>query len=508
MKQFLVLPLLVLSYHTESSPKASTDLLVQQSLQEVESQETSSNLEPLSIADVFKNYDYFIENQKSKRSYKYIWVKMFPLTSTPYRDPFPVTKNKNIITLENNKGFEIIDYRTQKKIAPRTSKEVIKKIVINFSKRKIYFNKDFTRVRKMIIKQANKSYPLDITYPRNSYSLLKWDTNNQSKVEIQLRGAFVVDKTAKNRGKTLLKPQQKLWSVINVLLMDDYLKSVVPSEVPASWHEETLKAQAVAARTYALREMLDARNINRKWDVDPTTWFQSYRGVKYLKKSYKNWLGIEQKSTSKAVVATTDQIATYNSKIIKAYFSSNSGGITCSAQECFKAGKSIPYLKSIKDDPEVVNQPAGRWGTKAKITPAGILKRLVSRGGYPNTLKVKELQVLKRGPSGRVWRLKVMLNSAIPGVCNVDFINCDEIHLNEIVSSSMMGMFGPIRSRLYYLSPMKNGLQKIKGFGYGHGVGLSQYGAKVLAEKGKSWDEIIRFYYSGVDLTTLYQTLP
>ena len=106
---------------------------------------------------------------------------------------------------------------------------------------------------------------------------LDWDLSARGQeVGVRVRGGLAVTKVRPETGSA---NRPVVWSVIDVLSLEDYLLSVTPSEAISSWADVALQVQAVAARTtYALHEMVDARTQNQGWDVEPSTWFQSYRG--------------------------------------------------------------------------------------------------------------------------------------------------------------------------------------------------------------------------------------
>jgi stage II sporulation protein D len=198
---------------------------------------------------------------------------------------------------------------------------------------------------------------------------------------------------------------------------------------------------------------------------------------------------VELTSTTDAVTATKSEVITYRGQIIKAYFSANSGGITCTVSECFDL-PDLPYIEQIKDAADITTLPGGTWGTKANLTPAAIRDQLITYGvNLPHP--VARLEALTRGPSGRTWRLRVHLTVG------------DAIDLDETQTRKIMHLYGPIRSFLYDLGDMESGKQKIVGHGFGHGVGLSQWGAQSFAKQGWSAHKILLYYYRNVAIQKL-----
>ncbi len=321
-----------------------------------------------------------------------------------------------------------------------------------------------------------------------------------------MRGGFLITKTdffpihsriRKVLDKKLPRAPEKsqdprsLWSVLNVLPLNYYLQSVLPSEISAKWHPEALRTQAIAARTYALYELAYSRDkLKRNWDVDPTTWYQSYRGVKY--RQGESSLKIEAPQTNEAVKSSRHRIVTYQGEVIKAYFSANSGGVTCSAKECFELqSENPPYLTSVPDAEGVLEKPYGKWGQFANVTRETIKQKLLTLG-FPSMIEVDEMLLGLIGETGRVWTL------------DINLMNGEQIKLNRRQSRAMLMLFGSIRSYLYRLDPPdQKGQQKVTGHGYGHGVGMSQYGALLFAEGGKTAEQILTYFYTGTGITQI-----
>ncbi len=416
-------------------------------------------------------------------SLKTIWVRMFPLATVPINDPYPVTVDLNKIDIENAAGLAIYNLETQALLGNTTALHL-----------------DFG---KTAFKIGSRSFALQKLWivPAGTLSTLRWDkgqvtdTGTKADVGVSVRGEFVVKQTMYDvdaLGKPHFTPSaspRQLWSVINVIDINKYIESVVPSEVIASWSTETLKAQAIAARTYGMFEVAEARTNGIDWDVDPSTWYQSYRGVEFYDRMRRQWSKVEQPATTAACNATANEVITYRGSIIKAYFSANSGGVTCTVSECFSLPDQ-PYLLQVNDAADVRTQPGGTWGDKATLTPANIKAKMLE-GGVSTTGTVSHIEALSHGPSGRTWTLRVHLTTGSP------------IDLDNLQSRKIMHLFGPVRSFLYTLGAMRGGTQAITGHGFGHGVGLSQWGAQSFANQGWDAHKILTHYYGGVSVTKL-----
>jgi stage II sporulation protein D len=172
-------------------------------------------------------------------------------------------------------------------------------------------------------------------------------------------------------------------TVVNALPIDDYVKGVVPGEVPASWDVDVLRAQAVTARTYALA----TRKTGDVFDQYPDQRSQMYKGV-----------GSETSRTNAAVKATAGQIVTYHGAVATTFYFSTSGGRTESIENSFIGAPPQPWLKSVADPYDDIS-PKHRWRVRFSNRRMGALL------GSPGTLR--RVKVLSRGESPRVVRARV-----------------------------------------------------------------------------------------------------
>jgi stage II sporulation protein D len=174
-------------------------------------------------------------------------------------------------------------------------------------------------------------------------------------------------------------------SVVNAVGLDDYLQGVVPAESPASWPAEALKAQAIAARTYAITTAKSA-----DFDHYPDTRSQVYKGV-----------GIETASTNAAVADTRGQIVTYNGQPVVTYFFSTSGGRTEAVENTTLGREPKPWLKSVEDEFDEVS-PRHRWTMKLTMAQAARKLGGLVKGSF------KGIRVTKRGVSPRIMTAEVV----------------------------------------------------------------------------------------------------
>ncbi len=269
--------------------------------------------------------------------------------------------------------------------------------------------------------------------------------------------------------------------VVNELPFETYLQGVVPTEVPSSWPEEALKAQAIAARTYAFHEVatkleaLPPGSPAPDFHLDDTVQSQAYLG---LTKAVP--------ATDRAVQATAGQIVTYEGRVIRAYFSADSGGHTESAKNAW--GSELPYCQARAEVYDSEAFPT-RW-TKEWTTPE--LERVARERawiGPSDTITSVEVRDSERWASGRAslvhFRLKSGKTVSIPA---------PQVRL-------ALGL----RSTLFQVESKGDGSGTVfQGRGWGHGVGMAQYGAWALATtRGWKAEEILKFYYTGTEVTRL-----
>lgn len=286
-------------------------------------------------------------------------------------------------------------------------------------------------------------------------------------------GIFMLG-TKHYRGTFLIHFHDTSFDVINIVGLEDYVNGVLPEEMPSSWPGEALKAQAVAARTYVLRN--GKRHKTEGYDVCATTHCQLYGGV-----------DAETAATKAAVAATAGEVLFFADKPADTLFHSDSGGMTESSEAVW--GNAVPYLLPVRED--VLE--TGGW--QQTFSEENVLKKIAGKGISIGRLKKIELSPLvigkgagDRSVSGRV------LHMTFYGTKNNATLTGNE----------MRSLFG-LKSTLFDIrweEGAGKGKVTIFGFGNGHGIGLSQYGAKNLARRMK-YDAILAYYYPGATLHRL-----
>lgn len=258
-------------------------------------------------------------------------------------------------------------------------------------------------------------------------------------------------------------------NTVENLDLEDYLVGVVSSEVPIYFEEEALKAQAVAARTYALKQI--ENNTNKEYDVTDDTSSQVYSTIDELKERWGNKYEENYNKIKNIVNSTKGEYISYNDDYIYAFFFSTSNGRTEDNKNVF--GEDLPYLKSV--DSSFDEEETDSFETTKEFLKEDFYNKLEIP--YKESLVVDNI---KRSESNRVLS-----------------ININGISFKGREFQKKLGL----RSNDFTIEESNNILITTKGFG--HGVGMSQYGANALAKRNKKYQEIIKYYYQGTEIKKL-----
>lgn len=282
-------------------------------------------------------------------------------------------------------------------------------------------------------------------------------TKNFKKVE-QIQYTYVSNQIIKvkneNTGKITEVPFEK------------YIIGVVSGEMPCSFEKEALKAQAVASRSYALYHM-----NGKEYDVTNTTTNQVYLTDDELKTKWQNKYEENYKIIKKAVIQTKGEYLTYNGEIVNAMFFSTSTGKTENSEEVFVS--KVPYLRSVESS---WDESSPAYTDIQKINISDFYEKL----NLPYNEKLK-IEITERTSTGRVKMLK---------------INNQEMKGRDVATKLNL------RSNYFEMFKNENTIT-ITTKGYGHGVGMSQYGANGMAKEGYNYKEILKHYYLGTEIKKL-----
>ncbi len=357
---------------------------------------------------------------------------------------------------------------------------------------------------------------------------------------------FIQVEDRKYRGEIEIVMNQQSFNVINIIEIEEYLYGVLKKEISPEWPDEVLKAQAIASRTFALSNM--NKYIDQGYNICATTNSQAYGGVNH-----------EDPATNKAVNDTKGIVITYQGEPINAVYHSDSGGYTENSEDVW--GSILPYLRSVPSDyEEMVSPPNHQWD--CTFTGEEILAKLKQHGIQLNS--IDNIVVNGVTESGRVQVIDIFdFNQEKVSLKTNDFrlfigptlirsplftvtktggerkirIPAEDknTNLSETVEQTEKQSIDDILkeerdfsiSELIELLNRPRGENKpekmnvpepemtqnivfvemqftFNGKGNGHGVGLSQWGAYGMSTQGFSYEEILKYYYQGVELIKLY----
>ena len=263
----------------------------------------------------------------------------------------------------------------------------------------------------------------------------------------------------------IVRVKREKTNTIEKIPFEEYIVGVLAGEMPAYFPEEALKAQAVAARSYVSKHIKN----DREYDVVDSTNDQVYLDNDYLKNKWGNNYEKNINKIRKAVIDTKGEVLTYNNEIINAFFFSTSNGKTENSEEVFS--EKLPYLKSVDSSWDI------------NVSPVYTDEKIMSLDEFYNRLSLHydenlNIFVKKYTESGSV----------------------KEIIINDNTFKGTDVRFKPGLRSSYFTIQKVNKNVKIITKGFGHGVGMSQYGALAMAKLGYKYDQILKHYYTNVEI--------
>jgi len=248
--------------------------------------------------------------------------------------------------------------------------------------------------------------------------------------------------------------------------IEEYVVGVISGEVPVSFELEALKAQAVASRTYVMFQM--QKNLKNDYDVVDTVNNQVYLDNEILKEKWGEDYTSNINKMRQVVLDTTGEYLEYDGKIVEALFFSTSTGMTENSEEIFSS--EVPYLRSV----------VSTWD---EISPIYTDTKSFKKEEFYNLLKLKyqenlKIEIISKTSTGRIQEIKIN----------------DKLFTGKDICSSLK-----LRSTFFDIIEYDDKIV-VNTKGYGHGVGMSQYGAQGMAKEGYTYDEILKYYYSGVEI--------
>ena len=296
------------------------------------------------------------------------------------------------------------------------------------------------------------------------------DTSTNNNIDLE-----VVDFNYSEYSK--IKLLHKDTDEVEEVKLDDYIACVVSAEMPVSYELEALKAQAIVARTYTIYKITTSRKHDNADICDKSTccqaWISKENRLKRWKESdaQNNWNKI-----IRAVNETAGKIVTYNNKPINAFFHANSGGKT-EIPFYVWGGSGYPYLQVVETSGE---DAYSQYSSEAEFTKEELEKKIREKhSDFEIDLEENDcIEIKERDNSNRVVTVKI-----------------GNLNLSGVETRTLLGL----RSANFTVD-ISNNKVKFKVIGYGHGVGMSQTGADALAKQGKNCEEIIKHFYSGVEI--------
>jgi stage II sporulation protein D len=319
------------------------------------------------------------------------------------------------------------------------------------------------RLRRTTIKNENGRIRFDDKiFPTNR---LRFSSSKEISIH-------VADTTKEYRGDIDILIVNKKFVVLNVLPLESYVRGVLYHEVPYRWPMEVLKAQAVTARTYAIYKT--ETNADQLYDVSSDIYSQVYGGQ-----------SAERYRTNLAVNRTTGKVLAFGSQVLPAFFHSNCGGHTENVKELWKynlpplSGRACPFCKTA---------PHSEW--KKNFRSQDVQEKL-SESGY-NVGLIEKIEIMERNGSGRIRNLEITSRDG---------------RTTTISGKDFRNIIGPnlIKSNKYQIV-MQGYYFDMIGAGWGHGVGMCQWGAYQMALERHDYEEILSFYYPGAEIVDITET--
>ena len=257
--------------------------------------------------------------------------------------------------------------------------------------------------------------------------------------------------------------------------MEEYINGVVAAEMNPKWPEEALAAQAIIARSFTLQKInenggVPKRDAHASTDIEE---FQAYNADEITDK------------VRHAVERTRGKVAVYEGEFIRGWFHAFAGPRTAEADEGLEfQGGNPPYIQVV-DSPGkgIVPEEEGNWEASFSLTA---LQEAATEITGTDPGSVEDVEISEKGPSGRATMIRI-----------------NDV---EVPAASLRLKLGSTVMRSTFIEDMElgNGSLNLSGSGYGHGVGMCQWGARALAEEGRSCEEIVEYFYRDIDIVKVW----
>ena len=292
------------------------------------------------------------------------------------------------------------------------------------------------------------------------------------------------------RGMIMLYPHEEGVVIVNELSLEEYLYGVVPSEMPVSYEQEALKAQAICARCYAYNQTRTISYPEYDAHVDDSVSFQVYNNSK------------EHENSTNAVRETEGKKLWYGEQVAMTYFYSTSSGESTSVEAWgTQLVDANQYLKgvAISDDEGVDYEKELAWYRWTAEIPKKTMENLIEKNWGKEIGELRNIEVTKKGTGGAVLEIQIYGTKdslTVQTENKVRKILGGEGYKIKKQDGTIINSMNLLPSSFFDIEKSKDSFI-IRGGGYGHGIGMSQNGANELAKSGKDYIEILEFFYPG-----------
>ncbi|MEW6574690.1 MAG: SpoIID/LytB domain-containing protein, partial [Bacillota bacterium] len=280
------------------------------------------------------------------------------------------------------------------------------------------------------------------------------------------------------RGNLTIRLNEGGLLLVNELPLEEYLYGVIPCEMPPWWHAEALKAQAIAARSYALHAIKYGEGPY--YDVLATQASQVYRG-----------LDAECTSTTDAVNETRGLVLVKNERIVPAFFHSSDGGCTENSEDVWRE-----YVSAIRGKPDPYDghpeNPHRSWSVRYSVYD---LAACLTLKEYPVSVVTEIYELAKTSVGGKIKTVRAVGVDENGRIQDYQLGNADLVRVVFQLKAPAISMNKEYDEATGALTGVT-----FVGSGWGHGLGMSQWGARTMAERGFKYADILSFYYSGVTI--------
>ena len=265
---------------------------------------------------------------------------------------------------------------------------------------------------------------------------------------------------------TMIRVYRENIGVIDEVPIEEYVLGVLAGEMPIEFELEALKAQAVAARSYVMAQV--EKNVKKEYDVVDTVMNQVYLDKEYLLTVWSESYIDNINKIKMAVLSTKGEYISYNGHVAEALFFSTSPGVTENSEDVFTS--KVSYLRSVES----------KWD---EISPVYITNKTFSLSEFYNLLGLDydddlDIEITSTTSTGRIKNIK--------------------INGETFTGSNVCSKLG-LRSTFFEIIKEAEKII-VKNKGYGHGVGMSQYGAEGMAKAGYNYQDILKYYYTGIEI--------